>query len=277
MYSTLIDSETLHAHVDNPNWIVVDCRFSLADTEWGRNEYRTAHIPGAVYAHLDDDLSGPPVTDAGRHPLPTPEALTAVFSRFGIDSNKQVVVYDHGNGMLASRLWWLLQYMGHTVVAVLDGGWQAWQEADYPVRTGNEANPVANFVGEPQKERLVLVDEVPALPLLVDSRDPDRYQGKLEPIDPVAGHIPGAINYFFKENWDENGRYLSADQIKFKMLNVFGNVPPEQVAFNCGSGVTACANLLAMAHAGLGNGRLYVGSWSEWSSDPSRPAATGSE
>jgi thiosulfate/3-mercaptopyruvate sulfurtransferase len=277
MYSTLIDSETLHKHVDDPDWIVVDCRFSLADTDWGRKAYLAAHIPGAVYAHLDDDLSGPAVTDKGRHPLPTPAALTAVFSRFGIDVTKQVVVYDHGNGMLASRLWWMLHYMGHTAVSVLDGGWQAWQAAHFPVRAGEENKPPGKFVGEPQTERLVLIDEVPDLPILVDSRDPDRYAGKVEPIDPVAGHIPGAVNYFFKANWNENGRYLPADQIKAQMLTVIGDIPPEQVAFNCGSGVTACANLLAMAHAGLGNGRLYVGSWSEWSSDPSRPITTGSE
>ncbi|KAA3665347.1 MAG: sulfurtransferase [Chloroflexi bacterium] len=277
MYSTLIDCEALQKQFDDSNWVVVDCRFSLAELEWGQTAYQEAHIPGAIYAHLDDDLSGPPVTDNGRHPLPTPDALTAVFSRFGIDSDKQVVVYDHGNGMLAARLWWLLQYMGHTAVSVLDGGWQAWQAAGYPVRTGQETNEPAQFVGELQRDRLVLIDEVPDLPLLVDSRDADRYSGKNETIDPVAGHIPGAVHYFYQENWTKDGRYLAAQQMKAQLQDVIGDIPPEQVTFSCGSGVTACVNLLAMAHAGLGNGRLYVGSWSEWCSDPKRPIATGSE
>ncbi len=277
MYSTLINCETFQKRIDDSNWIVVDCRFSLSEPEWGQAAYEEAHIPGAIFSHLDDDLSGPPVTDNGRHPLPTPEALTAVFSRFGIDKYKQVVVYDHGNGMLASRLWWMLQYMGHTAVSVLDGGWQAWQAAGYSVRAGQESNSPAHFVGTPQRERLVLIDEVPNLPLLVDSRDADRYQGKMETIDPVAGHIPGAINYFYQENWGEDGRYLPIDRMRAKMQAVIGDTPPEQVAFSCGSGVTACVNLLAMAHVGLGNGRLYVGSWSEWCGDPKRPIATGSD
>ena len=157
MYSTLIDCDALQKYIDDPNWIVVDCRFSLSEPEWGQIVYEEAHIPGAIFAHLENDLSGPPVTDNGRHPLPSPAALTAVFSRFGIDSAKQVVVYDHGNGMLASRLWWMLQYMGQTAVAVLDGGWQAWQALGYSVRTGQESNDAAQFVGEPQRARLVLI------------------------------------------------------------------------------------------------------------------------
>jgi thiosulfate/3-mercaptopyruvate sulfurtransferase len=239
--------------------------------EYGRNAYHTAHIPGAVYAHLDEVLSNPPTTDNGRHPLPAPEIMAARFSRLGIDDGTQVVAYDDKNGMVASRLWWMLRYMGHTAVAVLDGGWPAWQAAGLPERAGQEQNEPAQFTGSPRTEWLVLADEVPALPLLVDSRSPERYRGEEEPIDPIAGHIPGAVNYFYQQNWSEDGRYLPAHQIRQQMEAVLDGNPASETAFHCGSGVSACVNLLALAHAGLGNGRLYAGSWSDWISDPARP------
>lgn len=275
MYTTLIDVTTLNTHLQYPDWVVVDCRSSLADGSAGRTAYLAAHIPGAVYAHLDDDLSGPPVTDNGRHPLPTPAALTALFGRLGIDEQKQVVVYDANNGAYASRLWWMLRYMGHSAVSVLDGGWGAWQEAGLPTCQGAEQNPSVLFTGSPHLEWVVQIDEVPGVALLVDSRDPARYRGEVETIDPVAGHIPGAVNYYFQRNWAENGRYLSSTQLREQFQQLLAGTPPEQATFYCGSGVTACANLLAMAHAGLGNGRLYTGSWSEWCRDEKRPIATG--
>lgn len=274
MYTTLIDVSTLANYHHHPNWVVVDCRSSLADGSAGRTAYLAAHIPGAVYAHLNDDLSGPPVTDNGRHPLPTPAALTALFGRLGIDEQKQVVVYDANNGAYASRLWWMLRYMGHSAVSVLDGGWGAWQEAGLPTRQGAEQNPSVLFTGSPHLEWVVQIDEVPDVALLVDSRDPARYRGEVETIDPVAGHIPGAVNYYFQRNWAENGRYLSSTQLREQFQQLLAGTPPEQATFYCGSGVTACANLLAMAHAGLGNGRLYAGSWSEWCRDEKRPIAT---
>ena len=277
MYKTIIDVETLASNVDEPDWVVVDCRFSLADTAVGYQNYQTAHIPGAVYAHLDDDLSGPPVTDHGRHPLPTPQRLAQLFSRLGIDEMSQVVAYDDAGGMIASRLWWMLRYMGHDGAAVLDGGWQAWQAAGLPTHSGVKKNDPAQFTGRPQPKLLVTLDEVMEQPLLVDSRAPERYRGEIEPLDPRPGHIPHAINLPYETHLDENGRFRPADEMKAALKTVLGKTSGEAATFYCGSGVSACVNLLAMSHAGLGNGRLYVGSWSEWSSDPQRPITLGEE
>lgn len=274
MYSTLITPENLHENLSNPAWVVVDCRFSLADTAAGQHAYRTTHISGAVYAHLDQDLSGPPTTDHGRHPLPTPEALRTLFGRLGIGPQSQVVAYDDAGGMVASRLWWMLHYMGHSAAAVLDGGWQGWVAAGYPTHTGDETRAAAVFSGQPQTDWLVVLDDVPAQTLLIDSRDADRYHGQNETIDPRAGHIPGAANFPFSANLGANGRYLPPDQLRQQFATLLGQTPAAEATFYCGSGVSACVNLLAMRHAGLGHGRLYVGSWSEWSQDPQRPAAT---
>ncbi len=275
MFTTLIDVHDLHNHLSDPDWVVVDCRFSMADTDAGRRDYEASHIPGAVYAHLDEDLSNPPVTDNGRHPLPAPEILRERFGRMGIAAGKQVVAYDNANGAYASRLWWLLRYMGHEAVAVLDGGWAVWQAAEFSVTSGVEGQTAVSFSGQPRQEWLVTVADVPSVPLLIDSRMEPRYRGEVEPLDPVAGHIPGALNYFYELNWDENGRYLPPAHIQSQLATLLGAAAPEDVVFYCGSGVTACVNLLAMAHAGMGNGRLYAGSWSDWISDPTRPIATG--
>ncbi|MCI0397067.1 MAG: sulfurtransferase [Chloroflexi bacterium] len=270
-YTTLLTPKTVYQHLDDPTWVIVDCRFNLADTEAGRRAYEQGHVPGAVYAHVDRDLSGPPVTDRGRHPLPTPEALRATFSRLGIDRSKQVVAYDEHNGSYAARLWWLLGYMGHQAAAVLDGGWRAWLAAGYPTAVGVETNSPARFQGEPRRDRVVFLDEVPLVPLLVDSRDPARYRGEVEPIDPAAGHIPGAINHPFGRNVDAQGRFLPAEELRRQFDELLGETPAGEAVFYCGSGVTACQNLLALAQAGLGAGRLYAGSWSEWCADPERP------
>ena len=278
MYQTLIDFDALHQRLGDPAWVLIDCRFDLADPERGRKAYLESHIPGALYAHLDEDLSGPPILCGGRHPLPTAEALSAFFSRIGIDGGKQVVAYDGAGGSLAAaRLWWLLRYLGHEAVAVLDGGWTAWREAGLPVRSGVETNPPSTFRSQPRNSWVVLADEASRLPLLIDSRDPARYRGEVEPIDPVAGHIPGAINHFWKWNLDANGRFLGPGQLQENFLRVFKNTAPGDVVFYCGYGVTACHNLLAVAHAGLSVPRLYAGSWSEWCSDPARPVATGGQ
>ncbi len=277
MYKTLIDVPTLAQNYEKPDWVIVDCRFSLADTAVGYQNYQSAHIPGAVYAHLDNDLSSPPVTDHGRHPLPTPQRLAQLFSRLGIDEMSQVVVYDDAGGMIASRLWWELRYMRHDAVAVLDGGWQAWQAANLPTNSGVEQNEAAQFTGRPQPKWVVTVNEVEDQPLLVDSRGPERYRGEIEPLDPQPGHIPGAVNLPFGNQLGADGRFRPNDEMKAELQAVLGKTAPEAATFYCGSGVSACVNLLAMAHVGLGNGRLYVGSWSEWSSDPARPVATGEE
>lgn len=274
MFTTLIDVSSLSQNFEDRDWVIVDCRFSLADTTAGRRAYEQAHITGAVYAHLDHDLSGPPVTDNGRHPLPTPAALTKLFGRLGIDESKQVIVYDDANGMVASRLWWMLRYMGHKAVAVLAGGWPAWQAANLPTFSGVEINPPVIFTGAPHPGWLVPIDDVPQVPLLIDSRSPERYRGENETIDTQAGHIPGAINYFYQNNWAADG-YLPPAEIQTQLQQLLGDTPADEAVFYCGSGVSACANLLALTHAGLGNGRLYVGSWSEWSRDSERPIATG--
>lgn len=275
MYQTLISAKTLHAHLNDPDWVIVDCRFSLDDVAWGRQAYLESHIPGAVYAHLDEDLSGPPVTDNGRHPLPSPEDLNQLFRRLGINHETQVVAYDNANGVFAARLWWMLRFMGHENAAVLDGGWAAWQEGGYEVSSGEEENELAAFHGKPNLDWLVKMDEVPNAALLIDSRAPDRYAGKFEPLDAKAGHIPGAKNYFYQNNWDQNGRYQPPEMIRKSLHDLLSDAAPEEAVFYCGSGVSACVNLLSMAHAGLGSGRLYVGSWSEWSRSDENPVATG--
>jgi thiosulfate/3-mercaptopyruvate sulfurtransferase len=266
-YQTLISPKDLLKQLGNDDWIIVDCRFNLADTPEGRRDYQAGHIPGAVYADLDKDLSGPPTTDNGRHPMLTPQRLIMLFSRLGIDSSKQVVAYDGGGGGIASRLWWQLRYMGHENVAVLDGGWKLWTEADYPTTAGIESNHPTNFQGQPKPEWLVLKAAVPEAVLLVDSRIEKRYRGEWEPWDPVAGHIPGAVNYPFRRNLDQNGRFLPPETLRQQLSEILDTTDPDSAVFYCGSGVTACHNLLALTHAGLGNGRLYAGSWSDWITD----------
>jgi thiosulfate/3-mercaptopyruvate sulfurtransferase len=273
-YTTLIDCPTLAAFLGQENWIVVDCRFKLEDTAAGEHAYGESHIPGAVYAHLDRDLSSQPVTDYGRHPLPSPATLTRLFGRLGIDQRKQVVAYDDADGMVASRLWWMLRYMGHEAVAVLDGGWQAWRAAGLPVRGGVERNQQALFTGAPRKQWLVQLADVTNVQLLIDSRDPARYRGENETLDPKAGHIPGAVNYHYRLNRGSDGLYLSPEQLRQHFERLLDQTPASEAVFYCGSGVSACANLLALAHAGLPPARLYAGSWSEWSRTPGLPVET---
>ncbi len=276
MYNTLIDVHNLYQNLKD-DWVIVDCRFDLMNTDAGQEAYEAGHIPGAVYAHLSNDLSGPPVTDCGRHPMPTPQALRDLFSRLGIKKDTQVVAYDNMSGAFAGRLWWMLRYMGHEAAAVLDGGFPAWQKAELPEETTVNTNQRQVFSGEPQSDRLVLVEDVPSMSLLIDSRDPARYRGDSEPLDRAAGHIPGALNRFWQNNINTDGHFLSADTLRENLISLLGKVPSEEAVFYCGSGVTACHNLLAVAHAGLQLPRLYAGSWSEWSSDESRPVATGNE
>lgn len=268
LLATVISVEELAAHLGQDGWVVVDCRFDLSDPAAGERRYRESHIPGAVYAHLDRDLSAPldPTGRGGRHPLPSPAAMARVFGRLGIDGATQVVAYDDQSGHYAARLWWMLRLMGHEPVAVLDGGWPGWLAAGLPVEGGSgDVPPERLYAGAPQMDRVAAMDEAGAASLLVDSRAPERYRGEVEPIDPVAGHIPGARNRPFAANWDGDGRWRSQEALLADFLDLLGPTPPEEAVFYCGSGVSACVNLLAMAHAGLPLGRLYVGSWSEWS------------
>jgi thiosulfate/3-mercaptopyruvate sulfurtransferase len=277
MSSPLIDPKGLSARLGDAAWLVVDCRYDLRDVEAGRRAYLEAHIPGALFADIKRDLSGPPLTDRGRHPLPTPEALAKLFGRIGIGAGTTVVAYDDAGGGFAARLWWLLRYLGHDAVLVLDGGWQAWLAAGLPSRGGEEVRSPAVFRGSPRRDWLVRLEDVPSARLLVDSREPPRYRGEVEPLDPVAGHIPGAVNRYWKDNLDGEGRFRLPRELSAEFDRLAGGVPPGEIVFYCGSGVTSCHNLLAMAQAGLPPGRLYAGSWSEWCSDPGRPVARGEE
>ena len=280
MHTTLIDPSSLAPHLADQDWVVVDCRFDLTDPAKGEQLYLDAHIPGARYAHLDRDLSGEKTGTNGRHPLPTPAEMTRRFTALGIGPGRQVVAYDADSGMYAARLWWMLRYMGHDAVAVLDGGLARWLREGHAVRGGREVLVPSAFVGAPREGWRLEVDEIAAglgdsTRLLVDARAEARFRGEIEPLDARAGHIPGARNVFFQRNLGDDKTFKPAEALRTEWLAALGDRTPAQVVMYCGSGVTACHNLLALEHAGLRGARLYPGSWSEWSSDPDRPAETG--
>jgi len=270
MFDTLISAKELHNHLHAPAWRIVDCRFQLDDTEAGRRAYRERHIPGAVYAHLDEDLSGPIIPgQTGRHPLPSVTEAGSLFSRLGIDQKVQVVVYDDKGGAIAARLWWMLRWLGHDAVAVLDGGLSAWVAQGLPL--DNDIPPVTSRIFQPRERAdwVLNAGQVETIRhdqdwVLIDSRTPERYRGEHEPIDPVAGHISGAHNAPHPETVTEEGTYRSATELQHHFNQVTKGTPAEHTVFYCGSGVTACRNILAYKAAGLGDARLYAGSWSEW-------------
>jgi thiosulfate/3-mercaptopyruvate sulfurtransferase len=279
VYTTLISTDILGSHLQD-NWVVVDCRFDLQNDQWGREQYLASHIPGAVYASLNHDLAGLKTGTNGRHPLPSMDVLGATLGRLGISSGAQVVAYDQDSGMYASRLWWLLRYAGHDAVALLDGGWAKWLREGRPTHSGLETRTPTTFVAAPRQGMRVGVDELVSLvsdpaTLLVDARAPERYEGRTEPIDRVPGHIPGAVNHHYKSNALADSTFLSPDVLRDRFTELLAGRDPSQAVMYCGSGVTACHNLLAMAHAGLPGARLYPGSWSEWSADPTRPVEKG--
>jgi thiosulfate/3-mercaptopyruvate sulfurtransferase len=302
IHTTLIEPEELAPllaqHVSGTSdRAIIDCRFDLARPDWGASVYAAGHIPGALYAHLDRDLSGPVDALTGRHPLPAPEHLARTFGRWGIDASVQVVAYDQGNGAYAARLWWLLRWAGHQKVAVLNGGFAAWQQAGLPLDTrpgeraartftwrdasAEQTRPAQQMppevVGTAELERLVKGGELQSgAVMLVDARSADRFAGQNETIDPVAGHIPGARNHPFAGNLDSRGRFLPAQELRERWGATLGEsaarrLPASHVIAMCGSGVTACHNLLALEIAGLPGARLYAGSWSEWIRDSQRP------
>lgn len=279
MHKTLLDPSTLALKLTDPNWVVIDCRFDLANPAKGEAEYLEAHLPGARYAHLDRDLSGAKTGRNGRHPLPEPDAIARNFSALGISAGTQVVAYDADSGMYASRLWWMLRWMGHDAVAVLDGGLARWQREGHPVRGGVESSVPGTFTGSPRPGWRLSADDVQKdlgnpVRLLVDARAPERYRGMNETLDPVAGHIPGAANYFFGQNLTAEKTFKSPDDLKTQWNAVIKGHDAADVVMYCGSGVTACHNLLALEHAGIQGVKIFPGSWSEWSADPSRPKAT---
>ena len=281
-FTTLISPDELLQHIEDPAWVVVDCRFDLMEPEKGEQDYLKAHIPGAVYAHLDRDLSTTPTGTNGRHPLPAIDDLVSTFSQWGIEESIQVVAYDDRGGSFAARLWWTLRYLGHESVAVLNGGFPSWERADHPTTSGVENRPPKNFKPRLQEDMLVHLDQVQNMigspdVLLLDARAPERYRGEEEPIDPIAGHIPGAMNRFWELNLDEHEQFLPPSTLRKEFEKILGTASPQSVIGYCGSGVTSCHNLLAMTHAGLHGARLYLGSWSEWCADPARPIEIGAK
>jgi len=280
-FSTVISVAGLAAELSDPSFVVIDVRSSLADPGYGRRAFEQGHIPGSSFANLDGELSDPPGHGRGRHPLPDVAQMAATFGRLGIDGSCQVVAYDDSDGMFASRLWWMLRYLGHDRVAVLDGGYAAWKAAGMEVSTvACPPRAPAVFVPRPAALRVATADDVESMRLdpdriLVDSRSPERFRGENETIDPVGGHIPGARNRFFKLNVREDGSFRPPAELEADFRELFGDTSPGDAVFYCGSGVTACHNVLAATHAGLDSPVLYAGSWSEWISDPSRPVATG--
>jgi len=282
MFTTLIDANTLSQHLSDPQWVILDCRHDLMNPNFGRNAFAEGHIESAQFANIDTDLSGPK-KDAdgvfrGRHPLPDRAALLETLRRWGINDDSQVIAYDAHGGMYAARLWWLLRWLGHGAVAVLDGGLAAWGTAGLPLVTAVTERPRGNLAEKPTLVRKVsvgdLLENLDAKRLqVVDARANDRFRGENETIDPVGGHIPGARNRFFKDNLQADGRFKDAATLKQELAPIVGT--PSNAVMQCGSGVTACHNLLALEIAGLSGAALYPGSWSEWCADSTRPIATG--
>ena len=291
--TTLITPRQLAARLEDADLAIIDCRFDLARPKWGPEAYAGARIPHALYAHLDHDLSGKMSATTGRHPLPPADELAARLGRWGIDAQVQVVAYDQSSGAYAARLWWLLRWLGHTRVAVLDGGLAAWQEEKLPLeRTpppqsqagAAPVRPPRRFEPRPDGEMVMSTGELEEAVasrqiacgdlVLIDARSADRFAGRNETIDPVAGHVPGARNHPFTDNVDGAGRFVSRATLRERFAKTLEGVPPDAAICMCGSGVTACHNLLAMEVAGLQGARLYAGSWSEWIRDPKRPIGT---
>ncbi len=277
-YSTLATTTALAQHLDDPHWAVFDCRFELTDPVAGRRAYGRAHIPGALYADLDRDLSGPVTAASGRHPLPDPRELARRLGSWGVDEGTQVVVYDDAGGAIAARLWWLLRWLGHERVALLDGGLERWRQQGRPTTERVSARTPRTFTARPDAQGTIgteaLAEALSADECrLVDARGAERFRGEHEPIDAVAGHVPGALNIPYGRNLDAQGCFRSAAQLQALYGAVLGTTPSDHVVAMCGSGVTACHTLLALEMAGWQGARLYAGSWSEWIRDPNHPVA----
>lgn len=279
-HTSLISAEVTLEHLNDPNWRIIDCQFDLKDKNIGLQNYKSEHIPGAIYADLDLDLSSTITSNSGRHPLPEPAHILQKFGKWGIQPTTQVVVYDNAFGSFAARLWWLLKWMGHESVAVLNGGLHYWKQQQYPLTQDIFTPPVIDFSGNPNTQMAVDTKNLLATLqqsnlTLIDVRDPERFNGTYEPIDKVAGHIPGAINIPWKTNLDQQGLYLSNDQLLLHYKEILQNQDSKNIVFMCGSGVTACHSLVAMHSIGITDAKLYPGSWSEWIQDPSRPVKSG--
>jgi thiosulfate/3-mercaptopyruvate sulfurtransferase len=276
MSAPLVSASDLSAHLGDPNWAIFDCRFDLANPSAGMASYLKGHIDGAHFADLDRHLAGAKTGHNGRHPLPERDQLASFFREHGVGLDTFVVAYDAREGMYAARLWWLMRWLGHQNVAVLDGGLAGWQEAGLPIddRIVTVSAP-GDFKAQAPLNGFVSIDKVADLKahglVLIDARAAARYRGEMEPLDRTPGHIPGALNRPYTDNLDATGHFLAPAALRSAFLDIIGETDPSKVVNSCGSGVTACHNLLAMEVAGLHNALLYPGSYSEWSSDPSRP------
>jgi thiosulfate/3-mercaptopyruvate sulfurtransferase len=281
-HRTLVTADELQRQLGRPDWRVIDVRHDLMDTAAGRRAYVEGHIPGAVFAHIDDDLSGRKTGRNGRHPLPERAAMVQAFRRWGVSDDTQIVAYDASGGPFAARLWWLARWLGHVRVALLDGGWPAWLAHGGQTSTELPAWPAGRFTDRGADVPLATTGDVAAnlaAPerLLLDARTAERYRGDQEPIDPVAGHIPGARNRPWQANLAQDQKFKSPAILRKEFDAALGGADPRRVVHQCGSGVTACHSVLAMEIAGLPGSALYAGSWSEWIADASRPVATGAE
>ena len=279
--SQIISADELHRHINDENWRVIDCRFDLSDSGAGHKSYLAGHIPGAAFADLNDDLAAPTGPGTGRHPLPSPESAAAFFESIGVGSSTRVVVYDSANGAMAARAWWMLRWLGHDAVCLLDGGYAAWTEPGYPVNAGTETFERKTFAPRTRRELVVSTDELAnagdgiAAMNLLDARDGPRFRGEVEPIDRVAGHIPGARNMPFVNNLLPDGRWKSRDERRALWRKHLGDDKSAASIAMCGSGVTACHLIVSAVDCGYREPRLYVGSWSEWIADPGRPIEPG--
>jgi len=282
----VIAVEQLAELLGAPGVVILDCRHDLAQAGWGAQQYRLGHIPGAIFADLDHDLAGARNGANGRHPLPSPEAFAARLRDWGLGPSSRVVVYDASQGAYAARAWWMLRWVGHPWVAVLDGGWQAWLAAGLGISDQTPKPRQGDLRVGPSRQVIAGVDAVLEIAksapapghggtLLLDARAPDRFEGRNETVDPVAGHIPGAVNRFWKQNLDERGYFKPPQQLRDEYAVLLQERTPGQVIVQCGSGVTACHDILALHLAGLQGAALYPGSWSEWIADPARPIARG--
>jgi thiosulfate/3-mercaptopyruvate sulfurtransferase len=280
MYETIISAAELSGRLDDPDWLIVDCRFDLGRPEAGAAAYRERHLPGALYAHLDHDLSGPITPGSGRHPLPAPEKFATTLGRWGIAAATQVIAYDADNSMYAARLWWLLRWIGHRRAAVLDGGFKAWLAAGLPTTAAVPVRTATVFQPRPDHNAWVDTRQVAERVQqsdwrLLDARAPDRFRGDVEPIDTIGGHVPGARNHPFMTNLGTDGKFASPTELRVRFEHSQAGAGDDHTIVMCGSGVTACNLLLALEIAGKRGARLYAGSWSEWIRDPARGVAKG--
>jgi thiosulfate/3-mercaptopyruvate sulfurtransferase len=279
MMEHIVNQEWLFEHGTDEDVVIADCRFALGNLTAGRDAYAVDHIPGAVYFDLEQDLSGPKSTHGGRHPLPAWGEFARKLGQAGIGNGTTVIAYDDQGGAMASRLWWMLQYLGHKRVYVLDGGYANWKEAGYPVTDGPTVQHPNVFEPKPQEHLLISMEDVKSRigrkgTVLVDSREDRRYLGLEEAIDPAAGHIPGAKHYFWKDSLNEQGGWKDSGLLKERFADL---QEADEIIVYCGSGVTACPNVIALQAAGYKNVKLYSGSWSDWVSYPDNPVATGKE